>query len=132
MGRVLTWRKDYPAAIAAYERSMKLALMGQRAITDDASLGMVDDGRMLSDSAHASIHVELARLHAANGAKTKAIAGYRMAIAMGLDTAGAWGALAGLYLRSQRWSDATGALLQWDKRAPRDGWWQMNHPADRS
>jgi len=122
LGRVLAHRKDYPAAIAAYERSLKLALIGQRAITDGASLGMVDDGRTPSDSAHASIHAKLAWLHAADGATTKAIAGYRMAIAMGFDTADAWRSLAGLYLHSRRWRDATHALLRSGKRAPRECW----------
>jgi tetratricopeptide (TPR) repeat protein len=126
--RALAWvlarRKDYPGAIAAYERSLKLALSGRRAVSDDATLSMLDDGSMPWDSAHGEIHAKLARLYAARGAWTDAIACYRMAIGMGIKRVGSWLGLAGAYTRTGRVREALMALLQAVKRLPRELMWR--------
>ena len=124
LARVLARRDDYPAAIAAYERSLKLALSGRRAISDDVSLSMLADGRTPWDSDHGVIYAELARLDAARGAWIKAVAGYRMAIAMGIDMLGVWVGLARAYTRTRRRREAFAALLQAGMRVPRELlWW---------
>jgi tetratricopeptide (TPR) repeat protein len=124
LARVLARRKDYPGAIVAYERSLKLALSGRRAVSDDASLSMLDDGRMPWDSAHGAIHAKLARLYAARGAWADAIACYRMANGMGMNRVGSWVGLAGAYTRTGRVQEAMMALLHAVKRVPRELMWR--------
>src|SRR5262249_28760778 len=122
LGQLLSRRNDYRGAIAAYEGSLKWALSGRRAISDDGSLSMLDDGRTPWDNDHGVIHAKLAQLHAATGEWNKAVAGYRIAIAMGIDIAAAWFGLARAYTRGGQPRDAVVALLQACARAPRDSW----------
>ena len=124
LARVLARRKDYPGAIAAYKRSLRLALSGRRAVCDEASLSMLDDGRMPWDSGHVAIHTKLARLYAARGAWTDAIACYRMAIGIGMNRVGSWVGLARAYTRTGRVREASIALLHAGKRVPRELMWR--------
>jgi len=120
LGRLLARRHDHAAAIRAYERSLKLTLSGQRALADDGALGIGLDWTTPTDPEHHTIHADLARLYAATGAYTPAIAGYRMAIAGGANTVGNQARLALLYARTRRLGKGARALGQAATRVPRD------------
>ncbi|HXV15151.1 MAG TPA: tetratricopeptide repeat protein, partial [Gemmatimonadaceae bacterium] len=117
IARVRTRARDYPAAIAAHEDSIRLVLRGQRSVTDHVALGEAGESRAF-DSAHGEIHERLASLHAAMGNWPKAIAGYRMAVAMSGSPSASLG-LARAYLRTRRVKDAFSALVQAATVAPK-------------
>lgn len=112
MAHALAELRDYQSAIAAYEQSLKLALAGRRAITDQLGLSTVDGGSRPWDSDHGAIHERLARLYVAVGDTSKTIAAYRMAIAMTGGSPSAWAGLARAYARTHRRKDAIRALSQ--------------------
>jgi tetratricopeptide (TPR) repeat protein len=120
LGNVLARRLAYPEAVDAYERSLKLALSGHRALTNQMSLSEGADSRTPWDPDHGAVYADLARIHMAAGAWAKAITDYRMAIAAGtIDAAGAWTHLALLYFRTACWRDCVEAIWQASKRMPR-------------
>jgi tetratricopeptide (TPR) repeat protein len=123
LGQVLARRRAYAEAIGAYERSLKLALSGRRALTNPITLS---EGRRTPwDPDHGAVLAKLARLHVATRAWQKAITDHRMAIAAGgVNAAAAWASLAVLYARLGRWRDCLQATFQAAKRAPRrlSGW----------
>jgi tetratricopeptide (TPR) repeat protein len=85
LAEALDKRDRIAEAIAAYERSLKLALHGRRpfgapTVTDPESDGLVDTD-------HARTHARLARLHERAGDAARALAGYRIAAAAGYETA---------------------------------------------
>jgi tetratricopeptide (TPR) repeat protein len=120
LGQVLARRRARAEAVDAYERSLKLALSGRRALTNPVTLGQVHDWRTPWDPDHGVVLAELARLHVATHAWEKAITDYRMAIAAGgINASGAWTSLAVLYARLGRWRDGARASFQAVKRMPR-------------
>lgn len=118
LGRALAELKDFRGAIAAYEQSLKLALSGLRAITDQIGISSIVDGSRPWDSDHGEIHERLARLYAAVGDSSKAIAAYRMGIAMTGGDPPAWAGLARAYIRTGRTKDAIGSLSEAAIAAP--------------
>lgn len=68
-------------AIRACEQSLKLALAGQRSFSDVTAAS--PDGVPVADSDHARTHARLGRLWERAGDASRAIAGYRIAIAGG-------------------------------------------------
>lgn len=120
LGQVLARRRAYADAVDAYERSLKLALSGRRALTNPIALSQGHDRRAPWDPDHGTVWAELARLHVATRAWDKAITDYRMALAAGgINAAGAWASLAVLYARIGRARDCIGATYQAAKRTPR-------------
>ncbi len=120
LGQVLARRRAQAAAIDAYERSLKLALSGRRALTNPITLSEGHGWRTPWDPDHGVVLAELARLHVATRAWGKAVTDYRMAIAAGgVNAAGAWASLAALYARLGRWRDCVKATYQTAMRMPR-------------
>lgn len=120
LGRVLGLRGAHAHALAAYERSLQLALSGHRALTNPITLGERHDWNSPWDPDHGVVLAELARIHVKSGAWAKAITDYRMAIAAGgVDAASAWANLAALYARLGRWRDCAHATSQAAMRVPR-------------
>jgi len=124
IARALTELKDYPAAIAAYEQSIKLALSGRRSIIDHVGLGAID-GRRPLDSAHGEIHERLGWLYAATGNSAKALAAYRMAVAMTRGSPSAWAGLARIEMKKGLRKEGIGALSKAALDTPKSfrAWW---------
>ena len=121
LGQALARRRAYTEAIDACERSLKLALSGRRALTNQITLSEGHQWRTPWDPDHGVALAELARIHVATGALAKAITDFRMAIAAGgINAAGAWTSLAVLYARLGRWRDCVKATCEAAKRMPRD------------
>lgn len=87
------------AAIAAYERSLILALKGHKPLSDY----IATEYPGLADLDHFRIHGRLARLYDKQGEVAKAISGYRMSIAKGGDGVFPRTRLAHLYLKQGQW-----------------------------
>lgn len=119
LGRVLCAQGSYDEAIVAYERSLKLVLAGHHRLADDAFVTFLSGDRQPLDSGHGQIHAELARLSARKGATQPAIAGYRMAIAMGEDGVLVRSRLAYLYLRLGQWRRCAGETWQAIRKIPK-------------
>ena len=81
LGKVQAKRGRIEEAIAAYEKSMILALRGFKPLTE----AIATDFQGLLDPDHFRIHGRLARLYDLKGEVGRAINGYRMAIAKGGD-----------------------------------------------
>lgn len=120
LGQVLARHRAYAEAIDAYERSLKLALSGRRALTNPITLSQGHDWKTPWDPDHGVVLTELARLHVATRGWEKAVTDYRMAIAAGgVNAAGAWTNLAVLYARLGRWRHCVDATCQAAKCIPR-------------
>ena len=91
-------------AIEAYERSLKLALGGQRPF--DGVIATEPEGARLFDSSHGRTHATLARLHERKGDRKRATAGYRIAVAGGYDRFPVRFRLARICAAQHRWSEA--------------------------
>jgi tetratricopeptide (TPR) repeat protein len=107
LARVLAQRKDYPGAIAAYQRSLELASSGRRTVWGDIGRG--------------GVNAKLADLYAATGAWTDAVACYRMAR---MDGVRSWVGLAEAYMRTGRVGEALTALLKAGKGVPKELVWR--------
>jgi len=102
--RALEKQDRLDEAIQAYERSLKLALAGLRPF-DGVIATDPERGRLL-DADHGRTHARLARLVERMRDRTRAIAGYRIAIAGGYDIPSIRFRLARLYATQRRWRDA--------------------------
>lgn len=105
-------------AIGAYERSLKLALAGHKAL--EGPIVTNPEANRLLDSDHGRIHARLARLYALQGATAEAIAGYRMSIAGGYDGVLPRSRLARLYLKQHRWGKSAHEAWQAPTAVPND------------
>jgi len=109
LANILARQGRRPEAIRLYERSLKLALAGQKPVTDIIA---TDPG--LLDPQHFSTHGRLARLYQMEGETAKAVNFYRLSIAKG---GGFWprSRLAHLYLKQGQWQqsaqEAAAALM---------------------
>lgn len=83
LGLALAKQRRDEEAIVAYERSLRLALAGGE--TFDELVATADGSTRLLDADHAAIHATLARLYFRRGLMKEAVAGYRIALAGGLD-----------------------------------------------
>jgi len=110
LGDVLVKQGRVEDAIAAYERSLKLALEGQKPLHEPIAT-LVRQAHFL-DPEHGLIHARLARLYEIQGAMKEAINGYRMGIAGDYDTLWVRGRLARLYLKQGQRKEAIRELRQ--------------------
>jgi Flp pilus assembly protein TadD len=105
-------------AIAAYDQSLLLGLMGHVGINDPRLLG---DAGETFDPDHCRVHGEVGRLYARKGDWRSATASYRMCIAGGHPRAADYARLAAAALRSGDWRTACRAAGQAARRLPA-GW----------
>lgn len=99
LGKVHARLGRVEAAIAAYERSLILALRGHKPLTGY----IATENQGLTDPDHFIIHGRLARLYDMRGEVAKAISGYRMSIAKGGGGVFPRTRLAHLYLKQGQW-----------------------------
>ena len=78
---LLVKRRQYEEAIAAYEKSLVLAMAGHKAI--GGLLATTGRAIRLLDTGHWKTHARLARLYERKGDVKRAIAGYRISLAAG-------------------------------------------------
>jgi tetratricopeptide (TPR) repeat protein len=97
-------------ALAAYGRSLKLALEGERSFEALAATETRD--RPVRQEHHAYLHAELAAIDARAGRIPAAIAGLRLAIAAGDRRPKVSRALASLYARERRWDEAAAEAVR--------------------
>lgn len=109
LGDSLSRQGKIEPAIAAYERSLRLALAGHKPLGEPIAT-FVDEGGRALDPAHGRIHARLARLYETKGAMAEAASGYRIGIAAGDDGFSTRGRLARVYARQRQWAKAAGAL----------------------
>lgn len=118
LGKVLAKQGRRPEAIAAYERSLTLALKGVLPLTP-AIVTRTEDSRMV-DPHHFLIHGRLARLYDLQGDVLRAINGYRMCIAKGGDGVIPRAHLARLYLRQRQFVNLARESWQMLRLIPSD------------
>lgn len=99
LGKVQARLGRVEAAIAAYERSLILALRGHKPLSDY----IATEYQGLADPDHFIIHGRLARLYDRQGEVAKAINSYRMSIAQGGDGVFPRLRLSHLYLKQHLW-----------------------------
>jgi len=104
LGEVLAKLGREDEAITAYARSVRLALAGEVSVTEP--ILTAPDGAGPRDGGHGRVHAAMARLDARRGRMADAVAGYRMAIAVGYDRVGVRGGLAWLFMKQRRWHAA--------------------------
>jgi Flp pilus assembly protein TadD len=130
LGEVLARKQHHHEAIRAYERSLKLALAGHKSLAAPIKTsGAVDD---LLDPGHNEIHVRLAQLYEATGARAKAITALRFGIAGGFDRPLLHVRLARLYLRENQWRAAASEAWWGVKRVPVAVWTDARDTLRRS
>lgn len=100
LARVLARRGAWSEAAVALERSLRLALTGQRP-RHEGNLSEADD--RVWDPDHRRVTSELAGLYARVGDWPRALAAARMAAADESATSGEWLRLASIAIRSGRW-----------------------------
>jgi tetratricopeptide (TPR) repeat protein len=120
LGKVLIKQGRHDEAIAAYERSLKLALAGYRPVEGNIVTCNESDPPRLVDSYHCRTHARLARLYELQGATTRAINGYRISIAGGYNGVLIRGCLARLYLKQHQWQLGAKEAWQAMKTIPAD------------
>jgi tetratricopeptide (TPR) repeat protein len=120
LGKVLIKQGRHAEAIAAYERSLKLALAGYRPLEGNIVTCNESDPPRLLDSYHCRTHARLARLYELQGATTRAINGYRISIAGGYNGVLIRSCLARLYLKQHQWQLGAKEAWQAMKTIPTD------------
>ncbi len=104
LGDVLVKQNRREDAIAAYERSLKLALAGRKPL--DAPIATSGERARLSDPGHSRTYLRLARLREQKGATPQAINLYRIAAAGGQEGVLLRSRLARLRLKQRDWRGA--------------------------
>lgn len=116
LGKVLARQGRLDKAIAAYEKSLVLALKGNRPLTEY----IATEYQGLADPDHFRIQGRLARLYDLQGNAPKAISGYRMSIAKGGDGIIPRIRLARLYLKQRRFGSSAREAWQGLQLIPAD------------
>ena len=116
LGKVQARRGRRREAIAAYEKSLLLALKGHKPLTD----AIATDYQGLLDPDHFRVHARLARLYDLEGEIERAISGYRMSIAQGGDGFFPRSRLAHLYGKQHQWRQSAQEAMQAIKQIPRE------------
>ena len=116
LGKIHAKRGRIEEAIAAYEKSMILALRGLKPLTE----AIATDYQGLLDPDHFRIHGRLARLYDRKGEVGRAINSYRMYIAKGGDGVFPRSRLAHLYLKQGQWRQSAQEVWQALKMVPRE------------
>ena len=109
LGDVLVKQGRPEPAIAAYERSLKLALAGHKPLGEPIATFMDERDRAL-DPGHGKIHARLARLYEMKGAIAEAVSGYRIGVAAGDDGFVTRSRLARVYAKQRHWGKASRAF----------------------
>jgi len=117
-GDVLVKQGKKREALAAYERTLKLGLMGHKPLSGPILTHAPDHG--LLDPWHCDTHARLAALYEWNGGATKAVNALRIAIAGGLGSAAIHLRLSRLYARQRQWRKSAGEIWQAMKISPQD------------
>lgn len=115
-GQALAALRRTQEAISSYETSLRLALEGHKPI--EAAILSDPDRACRLDPMHGSTHAALAHLYARLGRRREAIAGLRMSLGCGYDTAAVRLALAGNYARAGAWRKAAGEMARGLVRVP--------------
>ena len=118
LGEVLAKQGRRQEAVAAYERALKLGLMGYKPLTGPI-LSHSPGHRLLLDPSHCDTHARLAVLYAGNGDTQKAITALRIGIAGGFGTAAVRWRLARLYARQHAWRKSASESWQAVKAMPK-------------
>ena len=116
LGKVLAGQGRRGEAIAAYEKSLVLALRGHKPLSDY----IATESQGLVDPDHFRIHGRLAWLYALAGEFDRAINGYRMSIAKGGDGVFPRARLAHLYLKRHQYNESAREVWQALKIIPTD------------
>jgi tetratricopeptide (TPR) repeat protein len=115
-GEALAALGRIPEAISAYETSLRLALEGHK--PPEAGILSDPDRRWRLDPMHGRTHAALAHLYARLGRRREAIAGLRISLGCGYDTADVRLALAANYAHSGKWRKAAGEMARGLVRLP--------------
>ncbi len=102
-------------AIAAYERSLKLALTGQESLHDCPAIAV--EAPRLNDSRHFDVYLRLGELYFSLGELDRAGRNLRMAAAAGLDGVVPRFQLAALAFRQRSWKAVAWELMQLGKQS---------------
>jgi tetratricopeptide (TPR) repeat protein len=123
LGEVLATLGRDDDAVAAYERSLALALDGEVSLADPVLTAPAGSGPR--DGGHGRVLAALAQLDARHGRVAQAVAGYRLAIAAGYDRVSVRGGLAWLFVKQRRWraavTEGARAIAQVPKAVRRAG-----------
>ena len=119
LGDVLVKQGKWQEGLEAYERALKLGLMGQKPLSGPI-LSQAPGHRPLLDPLHGDTHARLAVLYARSGDRKKAITALRIGIASGFGSAAVRFRLARLYARNNEWRKSAAELWQAMKVAPKD------------
>jgi tetratricopeptide (TPR) repeat protein len=117
LGEVLAGQGRRREAIAAFERSLRLALAGRKSLKGPIA---TNQEQRLQDLEHGHIHARLARLYSLEGETDKAISGYRLAIGGGDDGVMSRLCLAQLYRKKGQWQKSAQEAAQAVKMIPGD------------
>jgi tetratricopeptide (TPR) repeat protein len=118
LGEALARQGRRREAIAAYERSLKLTLAGQKPLKATV-LSNPEDHRLL-DPDHSRVHLLLARLYAREGMADTAIVSYRLGIALGSGWVMPHWHLACLYGKKGHWQQFCNEIILAIKKIPAD------------
>jgi tetratricopeptide (TPR) repeat protein len=118
LGFVFARQKRRREAIAAYEKSLRLALAGHKPLA--GPILTVSDGHPLADPGHFEVHAALGHLYYLQKDPATAIVEYRMAIAARCDSLVIRWRLALLYRRQGEWRQALREAGGAVKRIPLD------------
>jgi len=120
LGDVLVKQDNQQDAIKAYERALKLGLMGHKPLSGPISTHTQD--HQLLDPLHCVAHRRLASLYEQGGAITKAISALRIAMAGGMENTAMRIRLARLYAKQRQWWKSAGEILKAVMLSPKDAW----------
>ena len=118
IGDVLVKQGKPQEALAAYEKTLKLGLMGHRPL--GGPIVSQAKAHQILDPWHSYTHTRLAILYERTGATAKAINALRIGMAGGLGTFTRHIHLARLYVRQHQWRKSATEASQAVRSAPRD------------
>lgn len=118
LGDVLLHQRRDQEALAAYEKTLKLGLMGCKPLTGPILTNAKE--HQILDPLHCYTHARLAALYERNGATGKAITALRIAIATGFGSFTRHLRLSRLYARQRQWRKTATEAGQAIKSSPKD------------
>ncbi len=118
LGDVLVKQGKTQDALTAYERALRLGLMGHKPLSGPILTHAID--HQILDPWHFEAHTRLAALYEQNGDLTKAVNALRISIAGGLDSVAMRLRLARLYAKQRHWRQSAGEIWKAVKVSPKD------------
>lgn len=118
LGDVLAKQGKKQQAVTAYERSLKLGLMGGRPLSGPILTHA--PSQQILDPWHGETHARLAVLYEESGAAMRAITALRFGIAGGFDSVATRLRLARIYARQRHWRESIKEVWNAAKVAPQD------------